>query len=352
MAVKRDYYEVLGVSRDASTEEIKKAFRRLAFQCHPDRNNEDGSAEKFKEINEAYEVLSDAEKRTGYDRFGHDGAQGVFARGFEGFDFSFGGLGDIFETFFGGAATGTRPGTRKGADIGYGLAISFEEAALSCEKKIGITRTELCASCRGTGAKPGTKPSRCLGCDGTGQVRRVQQSIFGRFINTAVCGKCNGTGQVITEYCSECRGTGRHKYKRDITVVIPGGVDNGSRIRLSGEGEAGVRGGPPGDLYVTLSVKEHKIFERDGDDILYELPINFAQAALGTRVEVPTLNGNVELKISAGSQTGRIFRLKDKGAMHLRRSGRGDQLVRLSVVTPESLNKEQRKLFEELAKTL
>jgi molecular chaperone DnaJ len=352
MAVKRDYYEVLGVSRDASDEEIKKSFRKLAFECHPDHNSEDGSAERFKEINEAYEVLSDSEKRAAYDRFGHEGANGFYARGFEGFDFGFGGFGDIFEAFFGGTASGTRRAARSGANLEYGLTISFEEAALGSEKKITINRTELCASCHGTGAKEGTRPSRCSNCNGTGQVRRVQQSIFGRFINTTVCGQCNGTGEVVTDPCSECRGTGRRKYKSDVTVRIPGGVYDGSRIRLSGEGEAGWRGGPPGDLYVNLSVKEHKLFTRDGDDVLYELPVNFAQAALGTKVEVPTLNGDVELKIPAGSQAGKIFRLKDKGAVHLRRSGRGDQLVRLRVVTPESLSKEQRKLFEELAKTM
>jgi len=351
MAIKRDYYEVLGVSRDASREEIRKAFRKLAFQYHPDRNSEDGCADKFKEINEAYEVLSDSEKRASYDRFGHEGPGGVFGRGFEGVDFGFGGLGDIFDTFFGGA-TSTRNAARRGTDLEYRMTISFEEAALGCEKELKIDRTEACATCHGSGAKPGTSASRCSNCDGSGQVKRVQQSIFGRFINTTVCDKCRGRGEVVTDPCPECRGSGHNRYKREIKVVIPGGVDNGSQVRLTGEGEAGLRGGPPGNLYLHLAVKEHKLFMRDGDDIIYDLPVNIAQAALGAKVSVPTLDGDSELKVPAGSQTGKVFRLKDKGAARLRRGGRGDELVRLRVITPESLSKEQHRLFEELAKTM
>jgi molecular chaperone DnaJ len=352
MATKRDYYEVLGVSRDATNEEIKKAFRKLAFEYHPDRNREDGAAEKFKEVNEAYEVLSDANKRAAYDRFGHGGAEGFFGRGFDGFDFgSLGGFGDIFEAFFGGAAT-TRQAPERGADLRYRITISFEEAALGCEKEVDVTRTEACSTCQGTGSKPGSQPSRCPSCDGTGKVRRVQRSLFGQFINTAVCSQCHGEGRIITDPCRECKGTGTQKHKRRISVSVPPGVEDGTGIRLTGEGEAGSRGGSSGNLYVVLSVLEHKFFTREGDDVIFELPINFAQAALGDEVEVPTLYGNSKLKIPSGSQSGEILRLKDRGIAHLRRSGRGDQLVKLVVVTPESLTKEQRRLFEELAKNL
>ncbi len=350
MAVKRDYYEVLGVSRDATDEEVKKAFRKLAFKYHPDRNREDRAAEKFKEVNEAYEVLSDANKRAAYDRFGHGGADGFFGRGFEGFDF--GGFGDIFEAFFGGAGTTTRQAPRRGADLRCKIAISFEEAALGCEKEIEITRTEVCSTCQGTGSKPGSQPSRCPGCDGTGQIRRVQRSLFGQFINTAVCSQCHGEGRIITDPCRECKGTGFQKRKRRISVRVPAGVDDGNGIRLSGEGDAGSRGGSPGNLYVVLSVTRHDFFSREGEDVIYELPVNFAQAALGAEVEVPTLYGETKLKIPSGSQTGKVFRLKDRGIPYLHGSGRGDQLVRLLVVTPESLTKEQRQMFEELAKSL
>ena len=352
MAVKRDYYEVLGVSRDATDEEIKKSFRKLAFKYHPDHNREGGAEGKFKEVNEAYEVLSDVNKRAAYDRYGHDGAEGLFGRGFEGFGFDFSSFGDIFETFFGGARTATRHAPKRGADLQCSITISFEEAALGCAKEVNITRTEICDSCHGSGAKPGIKPSRCPNCNGTGQVRRVQRSIFGQFINTTVCSQCRGEGTIITEPCRECRGAGTQKRKRRISVEIPAGVDDGSGIRLSGEGDAGVRGGSPGDLYVMLSVLKHEFFTRDGDNILFELPINFAQAALGTEIEVPTLYGTSKINIPSGSQNGKGIRLKDKGIAHLHRSGHGDQLVRLSVVTPESLNKEQRQLFDALAKTL
>ena len=350
MATKRDYYEVLDVPRDATEAEIKKSFRRLAFKYHPDRNHEAGAAEKFKELSEAYEVLSDADKRDAYDRYGHDGANGLFGRGFE--DFGFGGMGDIFEAFFGGATTSARRAPQRGADLRFGLTISFEEAALGCEKEVNIPRIELCSACQGSGTKPGTQPSRCPDCDGAGQVRRVQRSVFGRFINTATCSQCRGTGQIITEPCPQCKGTGTEKHKRRIMVRIPAGVDGSSQIRLSGEGNAGVRGGSPGDLYVALSVQEHEFFTRDGYDVLLELPVNVAQAALGDEIEVPTLHGESKLKIPGGSQTGKIFRLKGKGISYLRGNGHGDQLVRLRVVTPDTLTKEQRQLFEKLAETL
>ena len=347
MPAKRDYYEVLGVARNATDGEIKKAFRKLAFECHPDHNRGDGAEERFKEVNEAYEVLSDPDKRTVYDRFGHGAADGVFTRGFEGFDF--GGFGDIFDAFFGGAATATRQAPRRGADLHYSMTVTFEEAAFGCEKEINISRIENCSLCYGTGSKPGTQPSRCPSCNGTGQVRRVQQSIFGSFTNITTCGRCHGEGRIITEPCPQCRGTGREKHQRTISVRIPAGVDSSSQIRLSGEGEAGTKGGGPGDLYITLTIRPHEFFTRDGDNILFELPVNFAQAALGAEVEVPTLEGTTKLKIPAGSQAGQVFRLKAKGFSHLRGRGRGDQLVILVVVTPDSLNKKQRQLFEELA---
>ncbi len=352
MTVKRDYYEVLGVSRDATDDEIKKAFRRLAFKYHPDHNREDGTSEKFKELNEAYEVLSDADKRVAYDRFGNSGAEGIFGRGFEGFDFGFGGLGDIFDTFFGGANTTARRAPQRGVDLRCNVTISFEEAALGCEKEINITRTEVCSICHGSGAKPGSKPSRCSTCGGAGQVRRVQRSLFGQFINTSVCNQCHGEGSIITEPCQQCQGNGILKHKRSISVEIPAGVDDESGVRLNGGGNAGVKGGSPGDLYVMMSVRKHDLFARDGDTVLYELPVSFAQSALGAEVKVPTLHGESKLNIPAGSQTGRIFRLKDKGIPHLHRGGRGDQLVKLLVVTPDSLNKQQRKLFEELDRSL
>ncbi|MFC2013310.1 molecular chaperone DnaJ [Chloroflexota bacterium] len=348
--MKRDYYEVLGIDRNATDEGIKKAFRKLAFKYHPDRNRDDGAEDKFKEVNEAYEVLSDTDKRSAYDRFGHGGAEGLFGRGFEGFNF--GGFGDIFEAFFGGTATATRQAPQRGADLQCKLTITFEEAAFGCEKNLKISRTENCSLCQGIGSKPGTQPTRCPNCNGTGQVRRTQQSIFGRFATAATCSRCRGEGRIITEPCPQCRGTGKEKHQRNILVKIPGGVDDGSQMRLSGKGEAGTRGDPSGDLYVILSVRQHKLFTRDGDDIFYELPINFAQAALGAEVEIPALDGTTKLKIPAGSQTGEVFRLKNTGIPHLHRNGRGDQLVTLFVVTPDSLTKTQRQLLEELADSL
>jgi molecular chaperone DnaJ len=350
MAAKRDYYEVLGLSRDASDSEIKAAFRKLAFQYHPDRNKENGAEEKFKELNEAYEVLSDPEKRANYDRFGHS-VNGFGGRGFEGFGFE--GMGSIFDAFFGGGTTtATRQAPVRGNDIQYNFAITLEEAATGIEKELKISRVEHCANCKGSGSKPGSQPSRCPECNGTGQVRRIQQSIFGRFTNISTCFRCQGEGTIITDPCPQCRGSGKESVQRSIVVKIPAGVDSGSRVRLSGEGDVGTRGGPPGNLYINLNVKEHKLFVREDDDILYDLPINFAQAALGTEVDVPTLSGGVKLKIPPGSQAGHIFTLKNKGIPHLNGRGQGSQLVRLKVVTPESLTKKQRQLFEELAKEL
>ena len=349
MPTNRDYYEILGVPRNASDEQIKKAFRKLAFQFHPDHNNEAGAEEKFKEINEAYEIISDTEKRASYDRYGKvvtsDG------HGFEGFDF--GGLGDIFDAFFGGATTtARRRAPQKGADIRVKLDLSFEEAVFGTDKEFEIPRIENCSSCRGIGSKPGTNPQKCPNCNGNGQVRRIQQSLFGRFVQTNTCTQCHGEGTVITNPCPKCKGHGRERVKRNLPVTIPPGVDENYQLRLSGEGDAGIYGGSSGDIYITFSVKPHKFFVRKGIDILYELPVNFAQAALGNSIEVPTLDGKTILKVPPGTQNGKILRIKDKGVPRLDVKGRGDQLVRIRIVTPQSLDSNQRRLFEELAETL
>jgi molecular chaperone DnaJ len=350
MAIKQDYYEVLGVPRNASDEEIKKAFRKLAFQHHPDRNKEAGAEDKFKEINEAYQVLSDPEKRRRYDRYGRVDIEGGFP------DFGFGGLGDLFESFFGGfgapfAGTAQRV-PQKGDSLQTRLTLSFREAVFGCDKEVEIQRIEFCPSCHGIGCQPGTNPDTCPDCRGTGQVRRVLQSIFGRYTSITTCPRCRGEGVVITNPCSQCQGRGRIKVKRKIKVNIPAGVDDGYQLRLDGEGSAGLYGGLPGDLYVTLSVKPHHLFHRDGNDILYELPINFAQAALGDEVRVPSLDGKVDLKIPPGTQNGKVFHFKGKGIPYVDGRGKGDLLVKVSVMTPEHLDKNQRSLFEELAKIL
>lgn len=293
-------------------------------------------------------------KRAAYDRFGHGGAENIFGSGFgsnfEGF--GFGGMGDIFEAFFGGTATGTRRGPRRGSAINVNLSISFEEAALGCEKELIVRRIENCPECKGSGSRAGTSPAKCTECDGNGQIYQVQRSIFGRFTNTVICPRCHGNGTIIVEPCQKCHGNGRIEFERSIMVKVPAGINNGSQIRISGEGNTGDKGGPPGNIYINLAVAPHKAFSRNGDDILYELPVNFAQAALGTELEVPTLYGDTGLKIPAGSQTGDTLRLKKKGVAHLGRYGQGDQLVRIQVVTPEKLNKQQKKLFEELADSL
>lgn len=346
--MKRDYYEVLGIDRNATDEEIKRAFRKLAFECHPDRNHDDGAESMFKEINEAYEVLSDSSKRAAYDRFGHAG-EDVFTRGFEGFDF--GGFGDIFDAFFGGAATATQRVPKRGTDIHYEMPLSFEEAVFGCEKEFSINRIENCSLCHGTGNEPGSQPARCPNCNGTGQIRRVQQSIFGRFTNISVCGNCHGEGTVITNPCPQCKGAGKEKCERTLSVKIPAGVDNGSQIRLKGEGNAGEMGGSPGNVFITLGVEPHEFFIRDGDDIHYKLSINFAEAALGVMMDIPTLEGTTKLNIPAGTQTDCVFRLKGKGVPRLNGGGRGDQLITAVVVTPEKLTEEQKHLFEQLEKS-
>jgi molecular chaperone DnaJ len=346
---KRDYYEILGIDRNASEEEVKKAFRKLAFKYHPDHNHDDQTGEAFKEVNEAYEALSDKEKREIYDRYGHAGMENA-GRGFEGMDF--GGFGDIFDAFFGGATSSTRQGPQQGGDQRVNLTITFEEAAFGCEKQLKVSRIEHCSVCHGTGSKPGVNPLRCPVCNGSGQVRRVQQSVFGRFTNVSTCSECRGKGSIIKEPCTQCRGSGRERFERIVNVKIPAGVDNSAQLVIRGEGDSGTQGGSSGNLYINLSVKPHEVFIRQGDDIVYEAPISFVQAALGDEIEVPSLVGKSKIKVPAGSQTGKLFRLKGQGISHLNRTGRGDQMVLLVVVTPESLNDKQKKLLKELAETL
>lgn len=344
---KRDYYEVLGVERSCSDGDIKTAYRKLAFQYHPDRNREPGAEEKFKEINEAYEVLSNREKRDSYDRYGHDGGN-VFGQDFAGFGFD--GVGSIFDAFFGGrSTTSARQAPERGADLQCNVRITLEEATFGIEKELNISRIEFCSQCHGIGSRPGTQPDRCPDCNGSGQVRRVQQSIFGRFTNVTPCPRCRGEGRIITDPCPNCKGSGKEKFQRKIMINIPAGVDSGSRIRLTGEGDVGARGGTSGNLYVNLEVLEHEYFVREDYNIIYELPVNFAQAALGAELEVPTLHGEEKIKVPAGTQSGHVFQLKNKGIPHLRGRGQGDQLVVLKVVTPDSLTKKQRQLLEELA---
>jgi len=352
MSAKRDYYQILGVERGATDEQIKKAFRRLARQYHPDVNKNPDAEGQFKEINEAYEVLSDQDKRSVYDRFGHAGPQAGF--GGHG-DFSgFGGIEDIFESFFGGMRGGSsaRRGPARGSDLRYDLAIEFEEAVFGCEQDISLSRHESCAHCQGSGAEPGTQPIRCPQCNGTGEVRRQQQTILGSFIQVTTCPRCRGEREIVTTPCSECRGQKVVLVERTISVDIPPGVDDGTRIRLSGEGEPGMRGGPPGNLYVVLQVKPHKVFRRNDNNILLELDVNVAQAALGDKITVPCLDGEEELVVPAGTQGGEVFRLKGRGVPHLRRNGRGDQLVVVHVATPTKLTEQQKQLFGELGKTL
>ena len=350
MATKRDYYEILGIDRSATDEKIKVAFRKLAFKYHPDRNGDDGAEARFKEINEAYEILSNPDKRATYDQFGHGVREDIFGGGFEGFNF--GGFGDIFDAFFGGATTATRQAPQRGADLHYRTTITFEEAAFGIEKEVSISRTEHCSLCQGKGYQPDKPPTQCSNCNGSGQVRRVQQSIFGRFTNIATCPQCHGEGRIITDPCPQCQGTGREKRQRNIRVIIPAGIEDGTQLHLNGEGNTGIKGGPPGNFYLSLSVKQHEFFKREGNNVIYELPISFTQAALGDEIEVPSLKGKEKLKIPTGSQTGEVLRLKNKGIPHLHGRGQGDQLVKLLLVTPESLTKEQRRLFEELAKSL
>jgi len=345
--MKRDYYEVLGVARKASDDEIKKAYRKLALKYHPDKNPE-GRAEaeeRFKELVEAYQVLSEPERRSLYDRYGHAAFE---QGGGPGFDFTAGFediIGDLFGDFF-GTGRGGRGRARRGQDLRYDLEITFEEAAFGCEKTIAVPRLATCETCNGRGARPGTQARTCPQCRGSGQVRFQQ----GFFSIAKTCGHCNGQGTVIQHPCATCGGTGAQRRTWQLSLKVPAGVDTGSRLKLRGEGEPGGRGGTPGDLYVVLTVRDHSLFARDGNHVVCDVPVSFVQAALGTEIEVPTLDGPSRVKVPAGTQSGHLLRLKGRGIADLNGYGRGDQVVRIVVETPRKLSARQRELLEEFAR--
>ncbi len=359
MSTKRDYYDVLGVGKSADATEIKKAYRKLAMKYHPDKNPGDKEAEeKFKEINEAYEVLSDETKRRNYDQFGHEGvngqgfggAGGFGGQGFGGFDDIFG---DIFGDMFGGGFGGGRQrrrGPERGADIRQRVNISFEEAAFGKKVQVKINRSEECEECHGSGAKPGTSKKTCPTCNGSGQVQSVQRTPFGNIASTRTCSTCNGEGEVIDSPCTKCHGKGSIRKTKTIEVDIPAGIDEGQMIKLGGQGELGSRGGPRGDLYIEVNVNSHPLFTREGYDVYLEMPITFAQATLGDKIQVPTLDGKVEYEIPEGTQTGTVFRLKGKGIPKLRSNVRGDQYVKVTVEIPKKLNDKQKELVRQFAK--
>jgi len=345
---KRDYYEVLGVSKDASKDEIKKAYRKLAKKYHPDVSEEENASEKFKEAQEAWDVLGDQQKRAQYDQFGH--ASQNAGQGFGGFGGAedFGGFGDIFDMFFGGGGRRRDPNApRKGADLQYTMTLGFEEAIFGKETDIQIPKEEACDTCDGSGAKPGTEPETCSHCKGAGQLNQEQDTPFGRVVNRRVCHYCQGTGKIIKDKCNTCGGNGKVKTRKTIHISIPAGIDEGQQIRVSGQGEPGENGGPAGDLYVVVQIYPHEFFQREGNHIFCEMPITFAQAALGDEVEVPTVHGKVKLKVPAGTQAGKTFRLKEKGAPSIRGTGHGDQHVKMRVVTPTNLNDRQKELLRE-----
>ncbi len=341
---KRDYYEVLNLDRGAGQAEIKKAYRRIAMKFHPDRNPDDADADaKFKEATEAYEILSDQEKRQAYDQFGHAGVDPQAGGGFGGGSFS-DIFGDVFGDIFGGGGGRSRGGPQRGSDLQYTLDLDLEQAVKGTTVKIKVPRLVSCESCDGSGAKPGSSPSNCGTCGGVGQVRMQQ----GFFSVQQTCPNCRGRGQVISDPCRECGGQGRVEERKSLSVKVPAGVDTGDRIRLSGEGEAGPSGGPSGDLYVQISVRDHQLFERDGKHLYCEVPISFVDAALGGELEVPTLDGRVKLKIPAETQTGKLFRLRGKGVVPVRGGSAGDLMCRVVVETPVNLNRRQKDLLEEL----
>lgn len=350
MASKRDYYDVLGLSRNASEDDIKKAYRRLARQYHPDVSTIDGAEGHFKEVNEAYQVLSDPDKRAAYDRFGHAGLEGMGQGGMGGEGFPFD---SIFDAFFGGQRSAGPPGPERGEDLRVQLALTFEEAVFGCEKEISVPRLEVCPRCRGSRAEPGTNPVRCSSCKGSGQVRRVRESIFGQFVTSMPCDRCGGEGVTVETPCKECRGRGQVQAVSRLSVSVPAGVDDGTTIRLASQGEAGLRGGSPGNLYVVIKVKQHKFFRRDNLDIILSYDVNIAQAALGDEVDVPLADGKSgHIVIPAGSQHGDTIVLRDKGVPDLRSGRRGSQIVYLNVVVPRNLSDEQKRLLKELAATL
>lgn len=368
MSQKRDYYEVLGVNKTASDDELKKAYRKLAKQYHPDANpdNKEEAEKKFKEINEAYETLSDPQKRKMYDQFGPDGPAGFgggasgggyYSGGFDGFS-DFSDLGDIFSSFFGGGFGGrssrrNNNGPVKGADIKYTVEISFEEAFLGVEKEVTITRGETCTACGGNGAKPGTVIDKCGVCGGTGQVRQIQNTILGQMQTTRTCSNCSGTGKVIKQPCDVCKGKGKIRKQTKIKVKIPAGIDNNQTIVLRGEGESGSRGGEKGDLYIVVLVKRNSIYSRSGNDVYCTIPITFTQAALGADVEIPMVDGTKEIfKIPEGTQTDTKFTIKSKGFKNISNSGQGNFIFKVQVVVPKKLSKEQRDILNQLAKTM
>ncbi len=362
MAEKRDYYEVLGVKKDASADEIKKAYRKITKENHPDLHPGDKAAEeRFKEANEAYEVLSDADKRKKYDQFGHaafDPNAGFGGGGFGGFGGGFGDFNDIFSSFgdifgFGGGTQTRNPNApRRGESIRAQLNVSFEEAAFGCEKELNVPRVETCTDCGGSGCAPGTTPEICPDCKGTGSVRTTQRTPFGMAQTSAPCSKCRGTGKIIHQPCKTCRGMGSVRRAKKRTVKVPAGIDDGQTISIQGGGNAGVNGGPSGGLGITRIVRPHAIFERDGNSVLMEQNISFAQATLGAEVEVLTLDGKVKLTIPEGTQPGAVFRLKGKGIPYLRGSGRGDQFVSVNVVVPKNLSLHQKELLREYAASM
>ena len=354
MSTKRDYYEVLGVDRNVDDNALKKAYRKLAMKYHPDRNPDNKEAEeKFKEVNEAYEVLSDAEKRRRYDQFGHDGVNGQFGGGSQGFGGGFGGFedifGDIFGDVFGGQRT-RRRGPERGQDIKQRVTISFEDAAFGKKIEIKLNRTEECSECHGSGAKAGTGKKTCPTCNGTGEVRTVQRTPFGNIQSSRTCSTCNGEGEIIETPCPKCHGKGHTRKVKTIEVDIPAGIDDGQMIKLSGQGEIGKKGGPRGDLYIVVSIKEHPLFTRDGFDVYFEMPITFVQATLGDEIEVPTIDGKVKYTIPEGTQSGTTFRLRDKGIPRLRGYSRGDQYIKITVEIPKKLNEKQKDILREFAK--
>lgn len=336
MTIKKDYYETLGVSRDATAEEIRQAYRKLAFQYHPDHNSDPGAEDKFKEVTEAYEVVSDPEKRRRYDTYGNTGGD-VFS-GFED-------IGSIFESFFGGA---TRRGPQRGGDLTHDIEIDLEEAASGVSKEIEINRLEKCEVCHGSGLAEGASYETCPSCNGRGQIRQSQQTLFGRFTNVTTCPRCRGKGKLTNKPCPECRGSGRERRKSRLEVEVPAGIENGMRIRLTGSGDVGDDNAQPGDLFVNVRVRPHPYFVRNGDDIFYDLKINFAQAALGDELVVPTIQGKEKVKIPAGSESGAIITLKGKGMPRLQSRGKGDQKVRINITTPKKLSKEEKDLLHKL----
>ena len=349
MADKRDYYEVLGVSRSASSDDLKKAYRKLARQFHPDVNRGDHPAEeRFKEVNEAYEVLSDPDRRAAYDRFGH-AASGM---GGVGDPFGASPFGDLFESFFGGATSRRRTGPVRGQDVQITVDLTFEESVFGTDKEVDLIRLETCVECHGSKMRDGKEPPRCTSCNGTGEVRRVQQTILGQFMTSTPCTVCRGEGVTITDPCPTCRGRGRTSQPRIITVTVPAGIDETQTLRLSGQGEAGPSGGPAGNLYVKVRIAPHPRFTRQGRQIHLSIGINVAQAMLGDEITVDTLDGEVMLRVPAGTQSGQQFRLRGKGVPDMRGVDRGDQIVTVHVVIPADLSPEQRELVEQLAETL